>query len=158
MLPYIQAYSGVSQTLRNYESSLNSNHSFIAVPPNGTDTTTINVSENGTIQGFFAEVDLSSGSFSDPNMTLIFKLKRNGQEIFKQSLNVYEWVTLTGYSKGILLYETLNFLSGAEVVAGETLTLDVDWSIPGGSGNIQYTQKINLVIRAISRQFNSVFF
>lgn len=151
IIPNVIAYSGISQPVRTYSDSSNASHTLPS-GGSGTDTVQFTVTDNGVLQGFLAELDLSSVSAGMVGVITII-ISRNGSQIFQQTMSIPEWNATTGQTKGILMYETLNFLAGAEIFAGEIFKLSVSYTIPGTGSNWTWTPKINATILAKARQF-----
>lgn len=139
-IPIVQAYSGVSQPIRTYNQS-------------GTSTTdstlTLNVYEDGIIQGFLGFVDINQLDNYAPNSNyMTISITRNGNTLIQQTVNFYDFP----YYRGQAFYDTLNMLSGAEVKAGEVFKIVVDVTTNANSA-VNYTSGISLIIKAQARQF-----
>lgn len=145
--PAIWAYSGVSQPIRTYNQTATEN---IAGVTSGNKTLTIDVYEDGVIQGFLGSLNINTLNNYAPNTNYItVSILRNGQTLFSQSVNFLDFP----YYRGLAVYETLNMLSGAEVRAGEQFKINVFYSNNANS-DINFTYNIMLTIKSISRSFS----
>jgi len=143
----VSAYSGVANPLRIYSSG---EDSFV-FPLNATTTKNYNItlSDNGVIQGFLATVNISAFSVAGPGGTITCKLKRNGETLHTSSVDLATFDT--AFEVGIVYSESLSFLSGAEVKAGEVFQLNIVCTTVGTT--VTTDLRINMVTNAVSRSF-----
>lgn len=154
MNPYISAYSGISNPVKQYsESQENYN-----LTPGGTKsvTLTINVNEGGKIQAFQAILNFRA---LDPvaNTYTTCAIYRNGTLLSIASIDHAAIYNIIGY-RGVGFIETLNILSGADVFPGEVFKFVITKTDPGGAytSNQYYDLSMFLIVIPQGRQFISI--
>lgn len=113
---------------------------------------TQSLSSNGVIQGCFAYLNLTDYSgVTPPEGYIIINILRNGQVIYSQYLKLSDINANT--TRGILIYETLSFLAGAEVQSGDSFTLQIDENM--SSGTFTCDLILNMVVRNVAKVYQS---
>lgn len=140
-------FSGVSIPLRNYVQ-----YQDVTASTTDQKKLTITITDNGVIQGFLASVNIYSLGLGSAGYTenLNVFIRRNGQVIHTSHVSLRSFYE--GQKMGLVYYETLNFLSGAEVFAGEVFEMEVNYN-PIAGGSIGYLANFNMAVKNTSRSY-----
>lgn len=140
-------FSGISRPLREYIQSAD-----VSVSATNKTKLTISISENGVIQGFLSSVNiysvgLGSAGYGE-NINVI--VRRNGATIHTSHISLRAFYE--NQKMGLAYYETLNFLSGAEVQSGEVFEMEINYN-PSAGGSIGYLANFNMVVKNIPSSY-----
>jgi hypothetical protein len=111
-------------------------------------TCTITINQNGTIQAFLANIGSpafgSLGGAWDAQVT--FRVRKNGEVVHSSSMDIYDYAVGAPARSGSLYYETLNFLSGTDVYAGDVYTLEIERDNFTGAAFVDVEMQLNMLV------------
>ena len=145
--PQVLAHSGVSNPLRILTTGADGDTMSVGAETNNYTHT---ISESGMMQGFLAFLNIAS-STAGTTGTITCKIKRNGQTLTALTTDVSTFLAVSPV--GIMFYDTLNFLAGAELIAGETFQLNIESNLIANP--MTFDAKINIVYKPIARSYTA---
>ncbi len=154
-IPHVLAYTGVGNPLKLYNDSSSGGIIYATmIGRNDSDSVSINITQDGVIMSFFVNLSMySAGDLAGGGGTFTptFTIKRNGATLWSNTLNIVPgYIALYGNS-GTVVYETLSFLSGAEVKSTDIFTFE--WSAVGSMGfQFFWDMQINALIKSVGTQ------
>lgn len=117
----ILAYTGVSNPIRIYRVGENDR----VISGSTTYNYDFTISENGVVMAILATVLAKTIDVVGGN--IYFKVIRNGETIASGGTAPATWEANFG-DAGVMFYETINILSGAEIQSGDSFRLQVESS------------------------------
>lgn len=147
--PLVLAYSGVGNPIKTYNAYNSFTNSHVA---SKTDTLSFNISQNGTIQSFLANVNVTSLGGTSIGGLFKVTLKRNGAVLHSSTFDLQLTLAASGTYCGSIYYETLNFLAGAEVYNGETFEMELKETGGDGATVFTFEAQFNMAVLSKSSQ------